>query len=108
MNPETPAWLAQLDEDDLQFIRRFVLASGSLKELARLYSVSYPTVRARLDRLIAKVKVSEDPEPNDPFERKIRLLVADGSFSAKLGKELVAVHQLSLKRAPMSSQKGTK
>jgi hypothetical protein len=37
-----------------------VLASGSLTELAQAYGISYPTVRLRLDRLIAKVKVLEN------------------------------------------------
>ena len=58
MTGELPAWLAELTDEDLQFLRRLLLSSGSLKELARIYSVSYPTVRARLDRLIAKVQAT--------------------------------------------------
>ena len=54
-----PAWMAGLEEEDLAFIRRFVLASGSLKEVAVEYGVSYPTVRLRLDRLIQKIRLSE-------------------------------------------------
>src|SRR5262249_19886348 len=52
MNPTgrpIPDWLAALEEEDWQFLRRFVLASGSLKDLAAEYGVSYPTIRARLD-----------------------------------------------------------
>ena len=30
-----PAWMGGLEDEDLAFIRRFVLASGSLKEVAR-------------------------------------------------------------------------
>lgn len=44
-----PEWMAELDEEDVAFIRRFLLASGSLKEVAGEYGVSYPTVRLRLD-----------------------------------------------------------
>ncbi len=51
-----PPWLAKLDEEDVAFIKRFVLSSGSLKEMARQYEVTYPTVRLRLDRLIDKIK----------------------------------------------------
>lgn len=47
-----PSWMAGLEEEDAAFIKKFVLASGSLKEMAGLYGVSYPTVRLRLDRLI--------------------------------------------------------
>ena len=54
-------WIESLDDEDLSFIRRFVLASGSLKEIARIYEISYPTVRLRLDRLIAKIQLLGDP-----------------------------------------------
>ena len=43
-----------LSEEDLDFITQFVLASGSLKEMAQLHQVSYPTIRLTLDRLIAE------------------------------------------------------
>lgn len=93
-----PEWMVALDADDRQFLRRFVLGSGSLKDLATEYGVSYPTVRARLDRLIAKVKAAEDPRPADSFERRLRLLVAEGTVSANLGKQLLDAHRDSLQR----------
>ena len=34
-----PEWLASLDEEDVSFIKKFVLASGSLKEVAGIYVV---------------------------------------------------------------------
>lgn len=93
-----PAWIASLDEDDLHFLRRFLLSSGSLKALAEEYGVSYPTVRARLDRLIAKVRASEDTRSADPFERKLRILVADIKLSPQLAKELLLAHRSALER----------
>lgn len=51
--------LASLPTDDQDFIQEFVKASGSLKEMARILGVSYPTVRNRLDEVIEKVKRSE-------------------------------------------------
>ena len=47
-----PEWMTNLDDEDVSFIKKFLLASGSLKELANIYSVTYPTVRLRLDRLL--------------------------------------------------------
>lgn len=93
-----PAWLEALDEEDWQFLRRFLLGSGSLKALAEEYGVSYPTVRGRLDRLIAKVKAAEDARPADPFERRLRLLVADARLPATLARDLLDAHRESLKR----------
>ena len=46
-----PQWILALDPEDATFLKNFVLKSGSLKEIARLYEVSYPTVRLRLDKL---------------------------------------------------------
>ena len=42
-----PEWMAGLEEEDVAFIKRFILASGSLKEVAGQYGVTYPTVRLR-------------------------------------------------------------
>jgi len=47
--------LARLSEEDQQFIVRLIEASGSLKELAGLYGISYPTIRNRLDSLIETI-----------------------------------------------------
>jgi len=48
--------LARLEIEEQRFVELFVLASGSLKEMARLLGVSYPTVRSRLDRLIENLQ----------------------------------------------------
>ena len=45
-----------LPDEDQDFVLRFVTASGSLKEMAKLLGVSYPTVRNRLDDIIMKLK----------------------------------------------------
>lgn len=71
-------WLHGLSEEDLAFLKRFVLASGSLKELAEVYSVSYPTIRLRLDRLIQKIQILDDASMPSEFERTLRALYADG------------------------------
>ena len=92
-----PAWLAALAEEDLHFLRRFLLYSGSLKDLAAEYGVSYPTVRARLDRLIAKARAAEEPPAGDALEQKVRVLVADGRVPAALARELLAAHRAALK-----------
>jgi hypothetical protein len=88
-SPKLPAWLSDLPAEDLEFLRRFVLASGSLKALAQEYGVSYPTIRLRLDRVIARVKASEAQPDADPMTRKIRLLVADGSLDPMVGRQLL-------------------
>jgi hypothetical protein len=87
-----PAWLARLEDEDHQFIKRFVLASGSLKDLAAHYEVSYPTIRLRLDRLIERIRVLDASSGADAFDAKVRLLVAEGEIAPRLGKDLLRIH----------------
>jgi hypothetical protein len=51
--------LASLPAEDQEFLLNFVKASGSLKEMARILGLSYPTVRNRLDAIIAQLKQHE-------------------------------------------------
>lgn len=95
MKEPQPAWLEAMDEEDLQFLKRFVLSSGSLKALCEEYEVSYPTVRARLDRLIAKVQAADDPKVVDSFQRKLHVLVADGKMTAALARDLWKAHRVA-------------
>lgn len=48
--------LYRLSRDDQHFIELFVTASGSLKQMASLLDVSYPTVRSRLDGVIERLE----------------------------------------------------
>ena len=66
-----PNWILSLDNEDIEFIKNFILKSGSLKEIAKLYEVSYPTVRLRLDRLIEKIKLNY---PSNKLSWKFSLL----------------------------------
>lgn len=92
-----PAWLAHLEDEDYQFIKRFLLASGSLKELAESYGVSYPTIRLRLDRLLERVKALDDDPPTDAFDAKVRSLVVEGTMTTAMAKELLRVHRSVMK-----------
>lgn len=94
--PCTPRWIGFLSEEDLAFVKRFVLASGSLKEMAKAYGITYPTVRLRLDRLIAKIKIVDDPEVASEFERVARAQYAEGKIDIQTLKLLLDAHQKEL------------
>lgn len=87
-----PPWLLHLNDEDLQLVKRLILASGSLKALAQSYGVSYPTIRLRLDRLIERVRTLDTAANEDPFETKVRLLIASGELSARRAAELLKLH----------------
>jgi len=97
IKPEAKRWIDYLEDDDLAFIKRLVLFSGSLKDLATAYDVTYPTVRLRLDRLIAKIKVYEDSEIHDDFERQLRATYAEGKIDAASFKRLLNAYRKSSK-----------
>lgn len=95
--PADPNWLEFLNEEDFAFLKRFVLASGSLKALAEAYGVTYPTIRLRLDRLIQKIEVVESREAGDPFERHLRGLLAEGRLERSIFKEISHAYQRNKK-----------
>ena len=87
-----PEWMAGLEEEDVAFIKRFILASGSLKEVAGQYGVSYPTVRLRLDRLIQKIRLVEDTAA-DPYIAAIKRLAMDEKLDLDTAKILIAEYK---------------
>ena len=86
-------WFEHLTEEDLAFVKRFLLASGSLKELAEAYGISYPTVRLRLDRLIDKIRALDDQEIRSEFERVLRGAFAEGKVDLATLKALLKEHR---------------
>jgi len=89
MNKMISEWIRELNEEDWQFIKRLLLASGSLKDVARQYGISYPTVRIRLNRLIEKVKILDSKKTKTKFHRKVQMLVAEGKLDISVAKTLL-------------------
>jgi hypothetical protein len=57
--------LAQLSAEDQVFVAAFVRSHGSIKEMEQVFGVSYPTVKARLNRIAAGLEfVETDPAPD--------------------------------------------
>ena len=87
-----PEWMADLEDEDVTFVKKFLLASGSLKEMARQYGVTYPTVRLRLERLIQKIKLSEDTE-KEPYIALIKQLALNDKLDFETAKLLIAEYK---------------
>ncbi|MGN1369429.1 MAG: DUF2089 family protein [Aristaeellaceae bacterium] len=87
-----PEWLSNLDDEDLSFIKKFLLASGSLKEMARQYGVTYPTVRLRLDRLIQKIRISDETE-GEPYIALIKRLAINEKLDFDTAKLLIGEYK---------------
>ena len=60
-----PPQLAQLNVEDQIFVTAFVRCHGSIKEMERIFGVSYPTIKSRLNRIGGQLDfVDVDPAPS--------------------------------------------
>ena len=91
-----PDWMRNLEDEDVTFIKNFLLASGSLKEIAKQYQVTYPTVRLRLDRLIQKINLSADTE-NEPYITLIKRLAVNERLDFNTAKLLIQEYKKAKK-----------
>jgi hypothetical protein len=57
--------LARLSLEDQVFVTAFVRSHGSIKEMERVFGVSYPTIKARLNRIAEGLEfVDTNPTPS--------------------------------------------
>jgi len=87
-NPLSDHVLGLLPREDLDLIVELVLQSGSLKELATAYGVSYPTIRLRLDRLIERLRNVVSGKEPDPLKELLAKLVERGEMSISGAREV--------------------
>ncbi len=87
-----PKWIEGLNDEDLNFIKKFILASGSLKEVANLYNVTYPTVRLRLDKLIKKIEINES-NSGDPYVSLVKQLALQDKLDFDTAKLLISEYK---------------
>lgn len=92
---QVPKWILSLEKEDIGFLKNFILTSGSLKEIAKLYEVSYPTVRLRLDKLIQKIELND--KEDEPFQMFIKKLAIDSKIDIETAKLIMAKYNEELK-----------
>jgi hypothetical protein len=57
--------LARLSLEDQVFITAFLRSHGSIKEMEQIFGVSYPTIKARLNRIAGQLEfVDTNPSPS--------------------------------------------
>ena len=87
-----PKWMADLEKEDINFIKNFILKSGSLKEIAKIYEVSYPTGRLRLDKLIQKININDQKE-KEPFVAFIKGMAVDSKIDVDTAKMIIEYYR---------------
>src|ERR1700678_1827290 len=66
--------LARLSSEDQVFITAFVRSHGSIKEMERVFGVSYPTIKARLTRIADSLEFVETNPTPSPAEIRTQIL----------------------------------
>lgn len=92
-----PNWIKNLEDEDVNFIKNFILSSGSLKEIANKYNVTYPTVRLRLDKIIQKIEIN-DKENNDEYISLIKQLAVEEKIDFEAAKILINTYRKRVKK----------
>lgn len=77
---------------------RLVLASGSLKDVAQAYGVSYPTIRARLDRLVERLADLVRGRSRDAMSELLAELVERGELTVPGAKRIRELHRDLVRR----------
>lgn len=85
---EIPNWLVNLENEDLMFIKKLIIFSGSLKDLANEYGVTYPTIRIRMNKIIEKVNLYDKKE-EDEYISKIKSLALSEKIDIETAKYLI-------------------
>ena len=77
--------LAQLSSEDQVFIMAFVGAHGSIKDMERLFGISYPTVKNRLEKLASRLRMVEfEPSSTgDMAKDEVLTLLEKGEITAE-------------------------
>lgn len=83
-------WLQHLSQSDLVLLKNFIIQSGNIKSLSAHYSVSYPTMRARLDSLIEKITIG-DKEP-DPFIAQLQTYAIDRKIPSQFVQDIAEIY----------------
>ncbi|MCZ6616666.1 MAG: DUF2089 family protein [Gammaproteobacteria bacterium] len=74
--------LAQITAEDQVFVMAFVQASGSIKEMERIFGISYPTVKNRLKRIADLLPLTESAPPQTEKSQILEQLQS-GDISAE-------------------------
>jgi len=75
--------LARLSAEDQVFVVAFLRSHGSIKEMEQVFGVSYPTIKARLNRISGSLEfVDTNPAPPAPSRSEIIERLRRGEISA--------------------------
>ena len=84
----------------MAFVKRFILCSGSLKDMAQAYGITYPTVSAAIGSADREDPIAEDQQVASPFEKLLRIQLAEGKIDLGTFKRLLAALVKNWEKSP--------
>ena len=90
-NNDRPKWMMNLQKEDFEFVKNFVINSVSLKVLTKYYELSYPPVRNRLNSVIERIKSAKDNEESS-LVNYIRKLAIEEKLDLNDAKQLLEIY----------------
>ena len=88
--------LSRLPKEDLDLILELVVCSGSLKDLASSYRVSYPTIRMRLDKVIERVRALRNGSAINPMTELLAGMIERGEVTPAAARSIREEHKRAL------------
>jgi hypothetical protein len=79
--------LFSLSEEHQTFIELFLLSSGSLKEMAQILGITYPTVRTRLNEIIMSLK--SEMKDREDYKNNLLEKVDQGKISPEKAAQII-------------------
>lgn len=71
-----PCRFCRLEEEELHFVEVFIKNRGNIKDVEKELGISYPTVRGKLDKVIAALGFASEPSDADKaWDRKKREII---------------------------------
>ncbi len=65
---------SNLSDEEARFMEIFIICRGNIKEVEKRLGVSYPTVRNKLDNLVAKLDYTRAADPDARRKRRIEII----------------------------------
>lgn len=83
--------LARLTGEDQVFVMAFVKSDGSIKEMERIFGISYPTVKGRLARIAGQFQMVETVGAPAQGRQEILAALERGEISAQEAIERLSI-----------------
>lgn len=81
--------LLALTPEQRSFVLSFLRNRGNIREMEKELGISYPTVRARLDQILAALGLEANPSKEKPARKEVLEMLAQGEITQEQALEML-------------------